>query len=395
MTKEATIDAMNGHSDVQMLYNSSMYNIKVKNVEFYKDFFTHEYGDFYYQSIGTIDAGITLLERPSVTFGSDPELFVVSKDNEMVPSQAVLDKDTVMVKKDGFQIELNPNSHSCRQSSATYINYALQEAHRLAQAKGYKLSFKVGHIVSDDVWSKVSMMLKRFGCNPTVNAHEKNFKRVTGLRERFRAGGGHIHLGFTLKATSDVNKLVTLMDIMVGNTFVLLDRDPDNARRRKNYGRAGEYRLKSYGLEYRVLSNFWMKKYVLWSTATGLLRQAIEVFNMPKLADDLLSRVDIKKVRDAINNNDKDLAMENFMAFRQFILDNKIVERYGAGLSFNNIDLFLDWAKQDDPIAELNIDTNEKILSSWYRQNAKDNEGLEQFLSSRAAYLSDTVKTPF
>ena len=342
-----------------------------------------DYTNVRIENVKEIITGVNITDRALVSFGSDPELFVVDSNNVVVPSSTVLDEDTETVKRDGFQIELNPNTSTCRQGAASYINEALRQADAVARSRGMQLSFNVGHVISDTVWGNVSMMMKRFGCNPTQNAHEKNFKRVTGLREKFRAGGGHIHLGFTMPKGVDVNTLVTLMDIMVGNTFVLLDRDPDNARRRKNYGRAGEYRLKSYGLEYRVLSNFWMKKYLLWSTATGLLRNAIGLSRDTVLTNNLLSRIDIKKVRDAINNNDKELAMENFMVFRQFILDNKIIEQHNAGLNFNNIDTFLDWAKQDDPIAELNIDTNEKILKSWARNTGSDNDGLEMFLSLR------------
>lgn len=323
--------------------------------------------------------GVSNIPHKMVTFGSDPELFVIDKSAEVIPSPAVITHNSNIVKPDGFQIELNPSTSTCRQSASSYIEIALNEARDMAVRSGYDLSFKVGHIISESVWKQVGSTLKRFGCNPTLNVHEKSFKRVTGLREKFRAGGGHIHLGIVI-AKENVTKLVTLMDIIAGNTCVLIDRDPDNARRRTNYGRAGEYRLKSYGLEYRVLSNFWLKKYLLWSMATGLLRNAYSLVHNQALSDELISRFNLRDIRDAINNNDKELAMKNFMILRDFIKEKKVY--FGTGLSFNNIDAFLDWASVEDPVTELNVDTTEKIMQAWRRQG-HDYDGLEVFLSQR------------
>ena len=48
----------------------------------------------------------------------------------------------------------------------------------------------------------------------------------------------------------------TPMDITLGVPSVI--RDVNGALRRKRYGNYGAYRPKSYGVEYRVLSNFWI-----------------------------------------------------------------------------------------------------------------------------------------
>jgi hypothetical protein len=48
---------------------------------------------------------------------------------------------------------------------------------------------------------------------------------------------------------------VKQLDWYLGGWSLKHDSDPT---RRTLYGRAGACRLKSYGVEYRVLSNFWM-----------------------------------------------------------------------------------------------------------------------------------------
>jgi hypothetical protein len=62
--------------------------------------------------------------------------------------------------------------------------------------------------------------------------------------------GGHIHI-------SEYNvDLIRYMDLYLGVPSILMDTD---TRRRELYGKAGAYREKPWGLEYRVLSNFWYK----------------------------------------------------------------------------------------------------------------------------------------
>ena len=45
------------------------------------------------------------------------------------------------------------------------------------------------------------------------------------------------------------------MDLFLGCPSIILDKDN---KRRELYGKAGAYRNKPYGVEYRTLSNFWL-----------------------------------------------------------------------------------------------------------------------------------------
>ncbi len=51
-------------------------------------------------------------------------------------------------------------------------------------------------------------------------------------------------------------QLVKQLDYFLGIPSLLLDKDEE---RRHLYGKAGAFRPKPYGVEYRVLSNFWLK----------------------------------------------------------------------------------------------------------------------------------------
>ncbi len=321
-------------------------------------------------------------ERPLMleyrgTLGSDPEFFFV-RDGKMLYSGEVIHQDLDRVKRDGFQAELNPQSNACRESAGSNIAAALRSAKNLADSSKAEISFEVGYTAEPKLWSSIPLAIKRFGCNPTVSAYKALEKRVTGIREKFRAGGGHIHLSVSPLDEKKADTLVKLMDILAGNTFVLLDRDPANILRRKNYGRAGEYRLKSYGLEYRVLSNFWLRSYVLWSLASAQVRMAVAIYNVRK-ADELIGMFDMNKVRKAINENNYDLALENFMVLKKFLDDNAVVS---TGISHTNVDKFISWATSKNPLDALGIRSTQDSLNNWNEKYLMGTAGFERFIKN-------------
>jgi len=200
---------------------------------------------------------------------------------------------------------------------------------------------------------------KVFGCAPSTNVYTKGDDKTSKIEvdpKKYlgRSAGGHIHLGNayhsyvnkdgTLKykddkaftssgqigirtekaLKQDVETMVKMLDIVVGNTCVLLDRDPANKERRKNYGRAGEHRRKDYGLEYRTLSNFWLRSYQLMSFVTGMCRLAVLLVDQSTPENDYVKAifdvVDMDDVVKAINENDFDLAYANFSKIEPILL---------------------------------------------------------------------------
>ena len=96
----------------------------------------------------------------------------------------------------------------------------------------------------------------------------------------------------------DTAKLVRTMDLYLSVPGVLLD---DDSNRRSMYGLAGSYRPKPYGLEYRPLSNFWLKTDTLKEWVFKTTEAAVRDHRTVKLpGDDVLQQ--------CINNSDKALA---------------------------------------------------------------------------------------
>lgn len=98
-----------------------------------------------------------------------------------------------------------------------------------------------------------------FGCESDFNAWTKmENDKPTPPHPFMRSAGGHVHIelpeGFTQE---DQINAIRACDLFLGVPSVLLD---SGTERRQLYGKAGAFRPKSYGVEYRTLSNFWIFK---------------------------------------------------------------------------------------------------------------------------------------
>jgi hypothetical protein len=108
----------------------------------------------------------------------------------------------------------------------------------------------------------------QFGCDPDYNAWTRKVnKPPRASSTNFRSCGGHVHIGyidgtpadFLLNPMGKINT-VRMCDAYLGIPSVILDNAPESRERRELYGKAGCYRETNYGIEYRTLSNFWLKE---------------------------------------------------------------------------------------------------------------------------------------
>lgn len=116
---------------------------------------------------------------------------------------------------------------------------------------------------------------KRLSCMSDINPYVEDVNPSLDEDAPYRSAGGHIHIGgiFTESMTTmEMYKLgcrlARLMDKYVGVYSLLWDKDD---YRRGTYGKAGSFRLKEYGIEYRALSNAWffntdVRKFVFEAT---------------------------------------------------------------------------------------------------------------------------------
>jgi len=282
--------------------------------------------------------------KQDVMLGCDPEFFF-KKKGVVVGSEKVLEEQGLInelsgmftngarkpsVIIDGVQAELNPKPDTCRANLANEIHkcfIALYE--KIKEDKDLSVVFAPSVEITEDELNSLSEKSKKFGCSPSKNIERKKHNiNVDPSKYLNRPAGGHIHLGYTSALPDGVlnpKKLVPLLDLLLGNTAVLMDRDPGNIERRKLYGRASEYRTPEHGLEYRTLSNFWLKSYPLASWVWGMARLCVILVEQSTKKDDyvkaFLSKVNRTDVKNAINNNDFDLAYKNFKKIEDLLYE--------------------------------------------------------------------------
>lgn len=288
-----------------------------------------------------------------ITWGTDPEGFF-QRAGEIIGSEKLIPTYGLSVGKskvvrDGVQFELNPSTgENIRHLGINISGLFSVLAETLRQNPDVSLNFSGLVEVSKAELDSLSPSTRILGCMPSFNLYGSKPIDVDPTTYRKRSSGGHIHMGLTTPifdphtGNPDLRqRLVPLLDIFVGNSAVLLDRDSGAAERRQNYGRAGEYRLPKHGLEYRTTSNFWLRDYTLMNFTFGMASAAIAVLQQSLYNDieqELVDVVDITKVAEAINTNNFELAAKNLLTIAPFIrkhftsnefpLDAYTVERF-------------------------------------------------------------------
>lgn len=214
--------------------------------------------------------------RLQCTLGSDPEIFVVDKDNKVIPAWTFLPPKEKPVKYeynaqqgtlywDGFQAEFTtPGHHTCFSWVNDSIQAALRTLHDTVKDRGGKLTIENVLPVDPDFLANQDTKYVEFGCAPSYNVYGLRGNKQDGRDVPFRFAGGHMHFGVThLSAKTEtreaqIQNYVRWLDKILAVASVSFLGELDNPIRRHFYGQPGEYRTPSHGFEYRTLSNAWM-----------------------------------------------------------------------------------------------------------------------------------------
>lgn len=154
---------------------------------------------------------------------------------------------------------------------------------------------------------------KTFGCEPDYCVWTRSMnEKPSAPNPNLRSCGGHIHIGYDNSEDLGIElkeDLIKCMDLCVGVPSVL--QEPDNERKLL-YGKAGCFRFKNYGVEYRTVSNYYLANNALMSWAYDSTKAAVNMADNGFKFTNTLSR----NIQSAINNNNKSLAEKLVKQFR-------------------------------------------------------------------------------
>jgi hypothetical protein len=213
--------------------------------------------------------------------GADPEFFVM-KDGKPVSAYGlipgtkeapyVVPKGAVQV--DGMALEFNilpsssftefdNNMTSVMQSLMSMIpGYEVFAEQVCLAGQTITLPSSVAHFGEAYIESQCDEA-KELGCMPDFDAYTGEANPRPKGSTPFRTASGHVHIGWRDKFVDPndpghfeaCRTLAKALDIYLGMISLTWDRDKT---RRQLYGKAGAFRPKPYGMEYRVLSNAWI-----------------------------------------------------------------------------------------------------------------------------------------
>ena len=239
-----------------------------------------------------------------ITVGADPELFLVNKKAQFVSAIGKFGGTKrhpkplgkikgMMVQEDNVAVEFNIPPARTSFDFQTSIQTALD----LLAKKATKMHLSLAIVPSAEFPLKELRHNKArdFGCDPDFNVWSLEFNpRPFNANKQLRSAGGHVHIGVD---KCDPILLGRACDLFLGCPSIMFDSD---LSRRLLYGKSGAIRQKSYGIEYRTLSNFWIKSHQLMKLVFEQVEQAIAFTQQGKTISDLDSKV----IQHCINQSD-------------------------------------------------------------------------------------------
>lgn len=243
--------------------------------------------------------------------GADPELFLKDASEAFVSAIGLIggSKDYprplpiapgFMVQEDNVALEYNIPPADSRDefdnNVAVIMDFLSKEVHTLG------LHFAQESAVSFPKAQLMDPRARMFGCDPDFNAWKdgKRNPRPKATDLDLRTCGGHVHIGYQFASEEELQDFIKHMDLFTLGS-VLMDKGD---LRKELYGKAGCYRPKSYGGEYRSLSNFWIFKKETRNWVWDCTEMAMDAWQNKKIN----INSERASILTAINKNDKTIA---------------------------------------------------------------------------------------
>src|SRR3990167_8555494 len=210
-----------------------------------------------------------------ITIGHDAEVFLKEiGTGKLIPATGLIGgrKGAPLpfrgggLLEDGVAAELNINPANTETKFVRNTQTLLKELETLVKPRN--LTFQIQSVACFDKKVLNRPQMFEFGCEPdynvwTLEENDTTKQLATLIKQDKRVAGGHIHIGILNKRNQYMYEgnissrafLVYACELFIGLPLTIFDPDRE---RKSYYGASGAHRLKPYGVEYRVPSNFWL-----------------------------------------------------------------------------------------------------------------------------------------
>lgn len=261
----------------------------------------------------------------AIKLGTDPEVFLKDAAGAFVSAHDLIpgskwDPHIVnlgAIQPDGVAAEFNTAPAETADEFLTNIETVMVQLE--AQFKTIRPDLMIAitptATFDKDYFDGLPQHAVELGCTPDFNAYTMDANTPPETTEPFRTGAGHIHVGWGegfLRADYEHYELccdvVKQLDSVLYVASLLWDND---SKRRTLYGKLGAFRPKSYGVEYRPLSNSYLQlksiqRYVFDTTKALvdlLLNQGVKVFE-DATVQDMIAKIQAEELGVPITSAD-------------------------------------------------------------------------------------------
>lgn len=224
----------------------------------------------------------------TLLIGADPELFLKVAGNffsgyGVIPGtkQQPHPVEFGAVQVDGMAVEFNISPADTQEKFVGNIQEVMKQLREMIPTK-FDLAIEPVAEFTKETMDATPEEAKELGCDPDFSAYTAEVNPRPAQHPIMRTAAGHVHLGWTANINTNEDHdhfmaccaLTKQLDFFLGLPSVLLDPD---TKRKQMYGKAGAFRPKPYGLEYRVLSNFWLTDKKLMELVYNNTQQAYDL----------------------------------------------------------------------------------------------------------------------
>lgn len=206
-----------------------------------------------------------------VLIGTDPELFLKNSEgkfisgHDLIPGTKTRPHPVALgaIQVDGVALEFNTDPAATSEEFLQNIEAVIAQI-TLEYKKvnpDLEIAIEPTATFEEDYFSTLPDEAKELGCQPDYNAYTGKPNKKPSTKKPMRTASGHVHIGWGKFRASDEDhfqtcmKMVRQLDSLLFVSSLLWDSDKT---RRELYGKIGAFRPKSYGVEYRPMSNRWL-----------------------------------------------------------------------------------------------------------------------------------------